>query len=166
MVPCCWCWFFWMDVFFLGGKNHHQPAGKSCCTFCFVLFFFVCGVFFFFPANFDKEKKDTGSTFFFSTKKTLRPTVQNLKLQLQKQKKHTSFQLVFYHRVSSWILPVPAGRVWTGGTCHLSAPAQLPSKKTTKIGLNRILPLKSQHFNRKFHLNQPSIFRGYVNFMP
>ena len=31
---------------------------------------------------------------------------------------------------------------------------------------NNACPLKSQHFNRKFHLNQPSIFRGYVNFMP
>ena len=31
---------------------------------------------------------------------------------------------------------------------------------------NNACPLKSQHFDRKFHLNQPSIFRGYVNFMP
>ena len=97
------CFFFW-------GENHHQPAGKSCCTFCFVLCFFVCGVFFFFRPILTKKRR-TREAPFFSTKKTLRPTVQNLKLQLRKQKKHTSFQLVFYHRVSSWILPVPAGRV-------------------------------------------------------
>lgn len=113
-----------LDGWFLGGKP--PTGGKNVAGTFWCFFLKKTKRRQFFDKEHEGKKKHTSEP-----KKKRNLNASNF----EKKTQHTVFNLIFFTTSQAGHFR-PSWQGLNGGTCHLSAPAQLPSKKTTKMGLN------------------------------